>query len=144
VQIYDIDVRGARRDPLFQDPRPLVDQGIDQTADDLLIRDRPPGQPQRPGVVENQLLHFLRRRGVAIPGGVVIPAATALLPKASPLADQVRGHGVDHLGLLRVVALADRPGNIITRQVTHAKRAEILKTWRNGDGIERDLVFTGK
>src|SRR5262249_13779920 len=123
VEVDDVDIRGAGGNALVQNLCSLVDQGIHQASDDLIIRDRTPRQLQRTRMLDDQLVYRTRWIGRPIAGSVVVPARATLLAESSSLTQQVAGRGVPEVRVFHQAALADRPPDVVAGKVTHAERA---------------------
>src|SRR6185295_18938938 len=113
IDVDDVDVRGAEREALLEDPRPLVDEGVDAALEDFLVGDGAAlDSPLLRGLGDERLdLGIGLRRAAALL--VAIPARAGLLAEAPHLADAVREGRVAQPSVARgFLALADAPAHV--------------------------------
>ena len=65
-EIHDVHIRRPLRDALCEEVSGLVDHCVDQALDDLLIANLTPLYADLPGVVDDHVVHPLRRIGRAV------------------------------------------------------------------------------
>src|SRR6266702_1376654 len=90
-------------------------------------------------VVDDHLLHGGVRQRVATAGFVAIPTQSRLLAEATLFAQPVGDLRVLKVGPLAVAPLANRPADIVARQVRHAKRAH-----RHAPALHRAVHLGGR
>src|SRR5207247_4210055 len=123
-EIGDVDVARAKRDPLLENARALVDEGPQAAREDFLVTDRAPRDAAFLGTGGDHRLHLGVRLGRARAGFVAVPAGARLLAEAPLFAKLVA-----HLRIAQVLpprgclALADAPADVQTRQILHGEGA---------------------
>src|SRR3954469_15461772 len=122
-QVHHVDVGSAQRDAFFQDLRAFIDQCIDQSLDDLLVRDGSRFDVVCLAVILDQFFNFRIADRLAVPRLVQIPALAGLLAEAAELGDLVADFRVDEVRPFLVAALADLPADVEAGHVAHLERA---------------------
>src|SRR6266496_1060819 len=89
VEIGNVDVARAERDPLLENARALVDEGPDAARENLVVTDRPPRDAAFLGAGGDHRLHLGVRLGRARAGFVAVPAGARLLAEAPLFAELV-------------------------------------------------------
>src|SRR5215470_8554761 len=124
VEVGDVDVAGAERDPLLEDARALVDERPEAACEHLVVADRAPRDAAVFRAGSDDRLHLGIRLGRARAGLIPVPTRAGLLTEAPLLAKPVA-----HLRVAQVLpprgglALADPPADIEPRQILHGERA---------------------
>ena len=121
-QVHHVDVARAARDAFLKNLGRLVDEGENQTLDNLFVADLAGGAADARPIIHNHLLDQCRWDCVAFTRLVVIPAGACFLTKTAHFAEPVRGQAVAHIGPFNRAALADRPADVVTCEVAHAER----------------------
>ena len=122
AEIDHIEVRGACRNPFFQQTRALVDQRQHATRNDFLIAERTRAHAQLAAVRFDQGRHLGIGNRVTPARFVAIPALADLLAEAAEFTQTIGQLGIEHLRPLDVAPLADRPTDVIAGQIADTER----------------------
>src|SRR5437870_929253 len=95
----DVDVAGAAGDLLVEDLGALVHHRVEETLEDLVIRDRAPREPHGGRHVHDDLFHVGVGDGRTVALVVAVPAGARFLAEPAELADAI-GHGRLHTAAL--------------------------------------------
>src|SRR4029079_5065246 len=104
IQVDDVDVRGALGEALVEDPRPLVDQRVDTSFDDLVVAERPLRDAGLPRRRANQRNHLGIRGRLALIV-VEVPALAGLLTDAAHLVQLIGDQRLAFAGLGEMLKL---------------------------------------
>src|SRR5467141_1556082 len=123
VEIDDIDVHGAQRIALYEDPRALVHKSVEAAIDDFFSRDLALRNSCFGGPLPHQLSHFGGGKGVPLVV-IFVPACPGLLAISAELTEIIFAERLSNTGLLQVtIFLADAPTDIETREISCRQRS---------------------
>src|SRR5262249_34543853 len=128
VDVDDVDVAGARREPVLQGASPFVGERRRDPRDDLLVLDLAARHAALRSFLGRQLIDQRIGRAIAAPPRIVfVPAGAGLLAVASHLVETIGNRRLRSFGARfanRRQVLPDARADIDAGDVLHAERAD--------------------